>query len=262
MGKAKKWTKEDLEYLEDKWGVNSITNICDKLGRTESAIRLKAYRLGLGRFTENGDYITFNQLIKSFGLDNSHSYKRTGWIKRRGLPVKSKLIKERRVNVVNLKEFWRWAEKNKNSIDFSNLPRYELGKEPVWVEQKRQYDIQLKTKFKTTPWTSKEDEYLKFLLKQFKYSYSEISSRLCRTVGSIERRIVDLKLKERPIKADNSVKWKDEEIKELSQYIELGMGYELMSERLGKSSKALRGKVYRLYGTENLDKAILIMRGN
>lgn len=71
-----------------------------------------------------------------------------------------------------------------------------------------------------------------------------------------------MNLKERPIKADNSVKWKDEEIKELSKYIKLGMGYELMSEILGKSSKALRGKVYRLYGTENLDKAMLSIRGN
>ena len=62
MGKGRTWTKEEINYLRDKYGQTPIKQIAKNLNRTPSAIRNKVTKLGLGSFLENGDYITFNQL--------------------------------------------------------------------------------------------------------------------------------------------------------------------------------------------------------
>jgi len=38
------------------------------------------------------------------------------------------------------------------------------------------------------------------------------------------------------------------------ELLDSGVSYEVMSEIIGKSVKAIRGKVYWIYGTETLDK--------
>ncbi len=61
-------------------------------------------------------------------------------------------------------------------------------------------------------------------------------------------------IKARPLKADNQIKWTAAEFALLDELIKEGYGYELISEKLGKSAKAVRGRVYCMYSTENLDK--------
>lgn len=58
------------------------------------------------------------------------------------------------------------------------------------------------------------------------------------------------------MKADNQVSWTDDELQLLDKLIKQGMSYDLISEQIHKSSKAIRGKAYIIYGTENLDKII------
>lgn len=109
-----------------------------------------------------------------------------------------------------------------------------------------------------TPWTPKEDAYLKDLLRAYRFTYPEISKRLKRTEGAIQRRICDLKIKERPLKADNHNLWTDEQIVLLGNLIKQGFNYELIQREIpDKSVKAIRGLVYRYYITESLDKARL-----
>ena len=259
MGKGKSWTKEELDYLVDKWGSVSVDTICSKLNRSEYAILNKVYRLGLGRYIDNGDYITVRQLFIAIGYNHFDTYKIKSWIENRGFPVKNKLIKEKRIRVIYLDDFWKWAEENKNFIDFSNFTRYTLGKEPEWVELKRQTDILRRHKYKMTPWTQREDEYLIFLVNQFKYSYKEISELTGRTVGAISRRLSDIGVKSRPIKAYNHNKWTEEELDLLDKLIVTGAGYPLISEKIGRSSRAIAGVVYRKYGSEKLDKAMKII---
>lgn len=73
---ARTWTQEDLDYLEDNWGVRTIPGIAKKLNRSKLAIRLKAQRINLGSFMQGGELISLCQLIKALGLFNSYS-----WIK-------------------------------------------------------------------------------------------------------------------------------------------------------------------------------------
>lgn len=80
---------------------------------------------------------------------------------------------------------------------------------------------------------------------------------LQRSAGAIQRRCADLKLKERPVKADNhgeECTWKEEHFELLAEGIKNGDSYTLLASTLGRSEKAVRGKVYYEYLTENLDK--------
>lgn len=107
---------------------------------------------------------------------------------------------------------------------------------------------------KATPWTSREDNLLKELLIKQKYGYKELSQILCRSEGAVQRRINDLNIKYRPVKADNHQKWTESEYNLLGKMIKCGSKYEEISDRIGRSVKAIRGRVFDKYLTENLDK--------
>lgn len=161
------------------------------------------------------------------------------------------------VRIVYLEEFWEWAEKNRSFLDFSKMEPLALGEEPEWVDAQRRKDTKSFALQRKDPWTQEEDSKLIFYLKQHKYGYAELSKLLQRSAGAIQRRCADLKLKERPVKADNhgeECAWTEEHFRLLCDGVKNGDSYMIISEALGKSEKAVRGKVYYDYFTENLDK--------
>lgn len=173
--------------------------------------------------------------------------------------MKTKRVRNNTFRIVYIEDFWKWAEKNKASIDFTKMEKNILGKEPEWLESCRRNNYITNSLVKQTPWTKEEDEHLKWLINQYKFTIKEISNRLQRSCGAIQRRLTDLNIKGRPIKADNHIKWTSEEFDILADLIKEGASYEVMSEIIGKSSKAIRGIVYRMYLTENLTKATAII---
>lgn len=253
---ARRWTKQEKEYLKENYGSVSIGHIARKLNRTESAILNKRQRMKLGAYLENGYYVTLRQLLEALGLEGGYSYKNISWIENRGFPVINKKVNKCSFKVVNLDDFWKWAEKNQQFLDFSNFEKHALGAEPSWVQKKREYDIQLKSNIRLTPWTQKEDEYLQFLLNQYQYTIKEISQKMNRSEGAIQKRIEYLGIMQRPVKAWTHTFWIDEEYEILKEMILQGANYENMAMKLDKRGvRAIRGLVYRLYGTESLDKA-------
>ena len=252
---ARKWTKEEEQYLAEKFGSVSISCLVKKLNRTESSILNKRQRMKLGAFLENGDYVTLRQLLEVLGIEGGYTYKTISWIENRGFPIIYKKVNKNKFRVVNIDEFWKWAEENQQFLDFSNFEKHALGAEPAWVQKKREYDIQFKNTIKLTPWTQREDEYLKFLLNQYKYTVKEISQRMNRSEGAIQKRIEYLGIMQRPVKADTHTFWTDEEYEVLKEMILQGANYENIAMKLDRrGSKAIRGLVYRLYGTESLEK--------
>lgn len=102
------------------------------------------------------------------------------------------------------------------------------------------------------------------LLKQHKYTYSDLTEMLHRSSGAILHRCQDLGIKERPIRADNhgsTGKWTDADYEILAEGIRNGECYAQIGKQIGKSDKAVRGKVYFVYLTENADK-VRAMMGN
>ncbi len=252
----KTWTVDEIDYLISAWGNVNMATITKHLDRSECAIRLKAGKLNLGPFLSNGyRYITISNLYKLIRPNTSATYLKTSWVKNRNLPTHN-ISRSSKTNfiVVYIDEFWTWAEKNQYFLDFSKLEKYQLGPEPDWVNRKREADILRNSFIKATPWTNREDNLLKELLVKQKYGYKELSQILCRSEGAIQRRINDLNIKYRPIKADNHQKWAESEYTLLGKMIKCGSKYEEISDRIGRSVKAIRGRVFDKYLTENLDK--------
>lgn len=236
-----------------------------KLNRTIDAIKIKASRLGLGSVLMGGDYITLNQLIIALSGHKESSYLRKSWVEKRGLPVHKKRVDKCYFNVVYIDEFWQWAEKHRSFIDFSKMEPLALGKEPEWVVEQRKKDYRALSLHRKDPWSPAEDSKLLYLLGQQKYGYLELSKMLNRSAGAIQHRCQDLGTKLRPVKADNHGEdsaWTDKDYDTLCAGIKNGDSYGCLSELIGKSEKAIRGKVYFVYFTENMDKVrAMIGRG-
>lgn len=255
---GRKWTEKEEQYLIENWGTVSITSIAKRLGRTKHAVTIHKNRMGLGAFLDSGDYITWNQFIQALGLSYG-TYRLKSWVENKNFPLRQKRVDKNVFKVVYLDEWWDWAYENQSFLDFSKFEENILGEEPEWAKEKRKKDFEKSCKFTSDPWTKQEDEHLKYLVAAHKYTVDEISKMTKRTCGAIQRRLVDLNIKDRPLKADNHTLWTDEQLYQLGELIKSGYDYELIAEILGKSSKACRGRVYSMYLTENLDKARKLM---
>lgn len=250
------WTAEEETYLMDKWGLVAVPSIAKKLGRTVNAVVVRAQRLGLGAVLDAGDYVTFNQLMRTL-TDNaqSYSYQMKSWVENRGMPVHRKRVVNNTFRVVYLDEFWEWAEQHRSFIDFSKLEPLALGKEPGWVAVQRKIDFVAFANQRKDPWTPQEDQRLSYLLKQHKYTWAEISRELKRSAGAIQRRCCDLGLKERPVRENPHNPWSDGDLQLMADMIRQGCSYTMIGDACsGRSEKAVRGVVYQKYHTESADK--------
>ena len=211
-----------------------------------------------------GDYVTLNQLVTAFNRTGSYSYKMISWVENRGLPVHNKRVQQNTFRVVYLKEFWTWAEKNRSFLDFSKLEPLAFGEEPAWMAEQRKRDFKACSLQRKDPWTPAEDAKLRMLLEQYKYTYEQMSDMLRRSPGAIQRRCADLGLKARPVRINPhgpEAVWRQEDYDRLAEGIKSGESYMSISKALGKSEKAIRGKVYYCYLTENADKVRAMMAG-
>lgn len=247
----KPWTQEEINYLQDKWGELTIPGIAKKLGRTVTAIKIKAVKMELGRHLHCGEVITLNQLFNGIGKGSSYGWLENRWC-RYGLPVKLKKSIKRRYRVIKIEDFWEWAKQHKDIIDFSQFEKNMLGAEPSWVEEKRHADIAA-AQYKKTPWTKEEDIILISMVNAYRYSYRDVSERLRRTAGAVKRRMIILGIKQRPLKAENHILWSDKEVKDLIILKDAGYGPEVISEKLGgkRSALAVRGKLERMELVDN-----------
>ena len=257
LGKYK-WTPEQEAYLSENWGKYSIPTLAKNLNRTENAIVIRASRLKLGSALMGGDYVTLNQLIIAVrGHNGGGGYIVESWVKKRGLPVHTKRVKKNSFRVVYLDEFWEWAKQNRSFLDFSKFEPMVLGEEPDWVAEQRKKDYTAFSLQRKDPWTKADDQRLLHLLQQQRYGYKELSEMLKRSAGAIQRRCQDLGTKYRPVKADNhsaESTWTDEDYQILASGIKNGDSYTAIGNMIGKSEKAVRGKVYFVYLTEKADK--------
>ena len=221
---AKTWTKEELEFLEDKWGTVSIPHIAKILDKTVNSIKCKAYRIGLERFIDQGEYVTFNKFIKAIGYSGSYSYLEERLLKL-SFPMKHKKSINMRYKVVYIKDFWEWAEKHKQDISFAKFEKGIIGEEPSWVEEKRKADLSNPSKVDhSRKWTKEQDNLLIEKTKSCRYTYKDLAKEFNRTECAIKRRLYDLAVPYRPVPLDTHIKWTEEENKKMFELH--GKGYD------------------------------------
>ena len=242
-----KWTPEEEQYLQDKWGEVGIKGLAKTMGRSENAIIVRAQRLGLGAHLHADSRVTANQLMKAiYGGKQQGGWTMNRWIKN-GLPIKKHLVKNSRFKVIDIDDFWKWAEQHKDIVDFSKMEENILGKEPEWVKEKRMIDK--RERFNANPWTQGEDRKLIQLLDRYEYTYNDLCKMMNRTEGAIKRRIITLGLIQRPIR-NYDRHWTDEETEKLLTMKAKGHCWEEIGQALNRSGSAVRGKFERLQNPE------------
>ena len=238
------YNSKDSQYLEDNWGTMPVAAIAKKLNRPIGGILNKKGRLGLGSYLENGEYISVNRFFRAIGRDASYTDTLNFWVKK-GFPLKSKKIIKGNFKIIYLDDFWKWAKEYRRYIDFNKFKENSLGAEPLWVREQRRADIAFSI-YKVTPWTNAEDNHLKSLLKLYKYNYKELSLSISRTEGAIKRRVLELNIKERPLREDSHSIWTDEQVKIAIEMYSSGYRSEVIKKYIDKSGQAIGGKIERL----------------
>ena len=197
----KAWTKEDDEFLREEWGRKSIKLIAHKLGRSKNAVICRVRKMGLGAYLDNGDDPTLNQVYCTIyksrmyyeGGSSYDGYNLKRWIAA-GLPYKEKRVDNCKFRVINIDDFWEWAEQHKDLMDFSLFERYSLGAEPAWVDIKRKadHDNRVKTQPHNKQWSPSDDLTLKRMIARGGCTWTQVASEVHRSEGACRRRAMDL----------------------------------------------------------------------
>lgn len=238
-----RWTDEEtktlLELIEEK----KIGYIAKKLGRTNEAIIQRLNKLGYSA-AYNGDKISFYEIVSQMGFLSAYDYLLKKWTSM-GLKVYNVYIRNSRVRMVNIDEFWKWAEPNKDKLDFSKLKHNALGYEPTWATEKIKRDHERKINQKTNlTWTKDEEAMLLNLVKIGKDAIY-ISKRLNRSQTSINCKLLRMKSMYRANTIEKSFWTEEEEIK-LEEMIKNGKTYDEVSYELNRSVSACRRKHVRM----------------
>jgi hypothetical protein len=180
----KQWTKEEIEFLQENIGRYKLSTIASMLGRTENSVLLKMKRLGISNTKEQIGMYTLGELAQLLGVDRNIVQ---GWVERHGLKAICKTPRlKRKFYFVDAEEFWKWAKKNKEKINFQQIEPNSIPPEPDWVKEERKKNFSYKKRM-YKHWTTKEDEQLQQLFMQG-LSYKEIGKILGRNSISVEKR--------------------------------------------------------------------------
>ena len=181
----KEWNTEEIDYLKEHIGVHKITTIAQRMGRSYNSVIIKMNRLGLANTKLQTGYLTLGELGKHLKVHRNTIY---WWMKKHDLPYKKRVTrKSKSFYFIYPSDFWKWANMNKEKVQFSNIEPQVLLPEPDWVDKERRKDIQVVKKRTYQHWTIKEDQKLLELRKKG-LTYAKIGEKMNRSSISIERR--------------------------------------------------------------------------
>lgn len=184
--KSPPWTAEEIERMQELWGVKTIPQIAKILGRSEYAVQAKSNRVGLGAFKDSSEYMPSLQVAKTLGVD-VHAVTHC-WIPKCGL--KCRMIAPRggkKFTYIRISHLLDWLRDNQDKWDSRRVEIHAFGLEPDWLKEKRKADMEIPER-KFQKWTPQEDAILIDMFKSGRYTYQEIGDRLGRSMASVEHR--------------------------------------------------------------------------
>ena len=176
--KKDNWTDKEIEYLYKSWGKTSVKTIARNLNKTIASVNIKGYRM-FGSKADFQGYYTCTELAKALNLNKSTII---GYCKQ-GLTSR----KVDRFRFINLDNFWDFAKRNKNKIQFYKFDKNSLPNEPVWVNKERVKQLKHLEINHYKEWTNLEDKKLINLAKKGK-STKQIAKEMDRTLTAIQTR--------------------------------------------------------------------------
>lgn len=198
------WTDEQKSFLANHVGDWSFEKIAKKLGKTAGAVESQIDKMGIANTKLSSGFLTMHEL--AIGLCVSDK-KVKRLIDKCGLPAERKDFragdrysydedgnkKEKRLfYYINMDKFWKWAEKNKDEINWHQVPKYAFAYEPSWLDERRKEDYYKWLKRKRQ-YTSEQDHLLLHLYYNQGLKQKEIALLLGRSTGSVEKRLKRLR---------------------------------------------------------------------
>lgn len=244
MANGRIWTKEENNYLEDKVGKVKISTIAKNLNRTVNAVISQIERIGVANTKLESGKITGSELSRLCNVDSHTVY--DFWIKKKDLPAQFRVTKlKSRYWLIDVEEFWEWAEKNKDLINFTKIDAHVLLPQPDWVELERKRDRRTIPKRKQAKWTDAEDERLINMLNAG-YNRNEIADKMQRSERAIQRRISRLRESRRIPYKKVDLRWTDKEIKIMIDLERQGFTDDVIAYELGREADHIRDKRRRM----------------
>ena len=183
MGRGKKWSESEINYLDENWGRLTLTYLSIRLKRTKKAVVLKAKRLRLGASTRADEYMTARQVSVLLAID-SHVVLR--WIEKHNLKaVKKIMLYKRQFILIKHCDLLRWLKNNQSRFDSRKIEFFGLGYEPLWLKSKRKRDKELLGK-RFRKWT--DSEIQRIIVFSQDLTYKEIARKMNRSHNSIEHK--------------------------------------------------------------------------
>lgn len=238
---GKRWSEQEVIYLQDNWGTLSIEYIAKKLKRSKVAISNRANKLGLGDSRLSGGRVSLSQFVKATGI-TSYTVKEK-WTK---AEFKLYKVKQGRFasNKIDLDFFWKWAEKNKKLVSFAKWEEGALGIEPDWVKEKRKADkINPSYINGNKKWTKEQDLLLIQMVKLGRYTYKDLANQFKRTEAAIKRRLYDLKVQYRPVPREIHKRWTKEENLKMFELHKRGYGNVVIARILDKTELTIWDRI-------------------
>lgn len=187
----RKWTEQEDEYLISKYGTCELEKIARYLKRDVKSIARRLDRLGFVNVKENLGVSTY-ELAAAANVDIHTVYR---WMNNQGLPFKTAYSKERTFSVIDIKDFWKWAEEHKGLINFSRIEKHSLMPEPAWVDQQRKLDYYNRPQKEGRNWTEEEDERIWNMFYSQGMAQKEIGELMGRSTKSIQKRLARIRAK-------------------------------------------------------------------
>lgn len=153
MTKRNRWTIEECDFLKENIGTYSMAYIGKALGRTETAVLVKAKRLNLGSYKRNSDKITVADVCKILDIDRKGVYRmiHLGKIKYQRKRIRNKSFQYffdyeyiiKFAEQYQKQNFKKWTPYEVSRLKFLVLRGYtykqigkELGRSEVAIEHK------------------------------------------------------------------------------------------------------------------------------
>ena len=171
----RKWEEWEEDYMERKYLYQPVEKTMKHLNRTKASVLHKASRMHLNH---NVDRLNATNLANCLGIDISVVIR---WVTRCGLPCKTIKYNSSNRYIIDVKDFWKWAEKNKHLIIWKKYQRLSLPPEPSWLED----EIKKPQRYNNNKkYTEEEKLRIKSMLRKG-YSAEEIAEQMNRTLSGI-----------------------------------------------------------------------------
>lgn len=171
----KEWTNEEEIYMERRYLYQPVEKTANKLCRSINSVKRKASKMGLNHYADN---LNAKTIARCFSVDVSVIIR---WINKFDLPCRKIECKNQTRYIIDVDKFWKWAETNKEIINWRKYERRMLFPEPKWLDEAIKNCMCVNSRKK---YTEHEIAEVKNLLHKG-LSYKEIANQLNRNYYGI-----------------------------------------------------------------------------